>query len=114
MPINKLKQVIVPPPMAAGVEERSIFRLTSDSLPQWLPVPSFAFEVVRRSGGGGGGNTNQPGMPVNQVPFIVPPPAIRDMINQVVKQNGTNKGEWGLSCTIMCVYIILIVLLCIS
>lgn len=60
------------------MEERSIFRLTSDQLPPWMPIPSFALEVVRRSA--------PPSSPPPPVPRAGPPatpPGVAAMIRQV-------------------------------
>ena len=53
--------VRAPANRAVGIAERALFRFSTDEvLPEWLPLPAFAFEVVRRPGLANAPNANAP------------------------------------------------------
>ena len=46
---NQVETVRAPVPNLGQQNERALFRLSTEGLfPQWLPIPQFSFEVVRR------------------------------------------------------------------
>ncbi len=49
---------MVPAPAPPAGQERALFRLSTEGLlPNWLPIPAFSFEVVRRFPNDAGGET---------------------------------------------------------
>jgi len=79
----------VPQQVAAAPPEQSLLRFsTEDFLPSWLPVPAFAFEVVRRDAvatltagnqaDGGGGTWQSFFRRGGQAPEQAPPPPLDD------------------------------------